>query len=458
MHPHATILSVTVLALQNVLLFPCFNHRSIFAACSFLGFGAKFRSGICGILGESADTDHGASGRNPDMQPFARPQDRRVPLYWWLTGAGAVLFTIWALDLVPHIHTVPGGEVTGTNETTGPSVPPAALPGDWSDVSDSALASDEVRGDLRWSGLSEPAADESMSEGGGQSQSKEIVNARRRVVRDQMLRPAAYEAAADTPASEITGASEDSSSPDAYADASDEQGAILPADFGDSLQTIRGLIRSNQTLEAHAELSRLYWTYPTQRQTLKPFLEETAEKIFASAEHQFGEPHLVQYGETLEQIGREYEVPWQYLARLNGITPSKLQAGQQLKVVRGPFGAVVDLSAFTLTVHAHGWYVRDYRIGIGRDGKTPIGRFQIREKLENPVWYDPDGGVMEADDPENPLGEYWLGLGNHIGIHGTIDPASIGRAASRGCIHLADDDIRDVFELLCTGADVTVRK
>lgn len=394
------------------------------------------------------------------MQPFARPQDRRIPLYWWLTGSGAVVFTIWALDLMPHIHTVPGGEVAGVHEGAEPSVPPAALPGDWSDVNDTAPDSDESRADFRWSQLSEPAVEESDSQNEGEriSRNVESSDARRRNVRDQMVRPAGYEATTDVSHPSETAAAEDISPPNTARDAGDEQNAILPADFGDSLQAVRELLSSNQTLEAHAELSRLYWTYPAQRQVLRPFLEETAEKIFASPEHQFGEPHLVQYGETLEGIGREYEVPWQYLARLNHITPSRLQAGQQLKVVRGPFGAVVDLSAFTLTVHAHGWYVRDYRIGIGRDGKTPVGRFEVKEKLENPVWYDPDGGVVDADDPENPLGEYWLGLGNHIGIHGTIDPDSIGRAASRGCIHLADDDIRDVFELLGTGAEVTIRK
>ena len=65
---------------------------------------------------------------------------------------------------------------------------------------------------------------------------------------------------------------------------------------------------------------------------------------------------------------------------------------------------------------------------------------------------------MEPDDPENPLGEYWLGLGDHIGIHGTNDPSTIGRAASRGCIHLGDSEIEEVFSLLSTGSKVLIRK
>jgi L,D-transpeptidase ErfK/SrfK len=65
---------------------------------------------------------------------------------------------------------------------------------------------------------------------------------------------------------------------------------------------------------------------------------------------------------------------------------------------------------------------------------------------------------VEPDDPENPLGEYWIGLGNHIGIHGTNDSGTIGKAASRGCIHLGDDDIVEVFSLLSPGSKVLIRK
>jgi lipoprotein-anchoring transpeptidase ErfK/SrfK len=414
-----------------------------------------------------------ASERNPDMQPFARPQEHRIPLYWWITGAGAILFTLWALDLFPHVHKAPTGEVAGANTNAASETISTddTLPGDWTDVTDTERPAVSVDGEARWSGLSEPPQDtadpDSTTESASVDTSTDVavrLNARRRPVRDQAVRPAGYEASPrrspqQNQSLEASDGLQNSQAEDsAETDQATGRSQILPSDFGDTLQSVRDMMRNDQTLDAHAELSRLYWKYPAQRQTLRPLIKDTATKIFTSADYQFGEPHIVEYGETLERIGRQYEVPWQYLAKLNSITPAKLQAGQQLKVVRGPFGAVVDLSTFTLTIHAHGWYVQDYRIGVGRDGKTPVGRFEVHEKLENPVWYDPDGGVVEADDPENPLGEYWLGLGNHIGIHGTIDPATIGRAASRGCIHLGDKDIREVFELLGTGSEVTIRK
>ena len=70
---------------------------------------------------------------------------------------------------------------------------------------------------------------------------------------------------------------------------------------------------------------------------------------------------------------------------------------------------------------------------------------------------------MEADDPQNPLGEFWIGLegmdGHALGqqsygIHGTIDPDSIGKQRSMGCVRMANEDIEVVWELL--GQQVSV--
>jgi lipoprotein-anchoring transpeptidase ErfK/SrfK len=48
-------------------------------------------------------------------------------------------------------------------------------------------------------------------------------------------------------------------------------------------------------------------------------------------------------------------------------------------------------------------------------------------------------------------------LGNSYGIHGTIEPGSIGKAASRGCIRLADADVIDVYDFLVKGSEVVIR-
>jgi lipoprotein-anchoring transpeptidase ErfK/SrfK len=62
-----------------------------------------------------------------------------------------------------------------------------------------------------------------------------------------------------------------------------------------------------------------------------------------------------------------------------------------------------------------------------------------------------------ADDPRNPLGERWIGLegvsGSAVGmmaygIHGTIEPESIGKSVSMGCVRLHNADVEQLYDLL----------
>jgi L,D-transpeptidase ErfK/SrfK len=110
-----------------------------------------------------------------------------------------------------------------------------------------------------------------------------------------------------------------------------------------------------------------------------------------------------------------------------------------------------------LTVHAYGYFVRAYPIGIGKDSTTPLGKLAVLSKAEKPQYTDPHGRVIDGDDPQNPLGPRWLDLGNSYGIHGTIDPTSIGKAESRGCIRLRNNDVLEVFDMLGVGSEVTIR-
>ncbi|MEZ6066892.1 MAG: L,D-transpeptidase [Planctomycetaceae bacterium] len=134
-----------------------------------------------------------------------------------------------------------------------------------------------------------------------------------------------------------------------------------------------------------------------------------------------------------------------------------MQAGKPLKVIQGPFDAIVDLRDFRLTVHAHGYFVASFPVGIGQDNSTPVGEFTVEDKLEDPTYYGPNG-VIAHDDPTNPLGEYWLSIGNSYGIHGTINEDSIGRAESQGCIRLRNQDVADLYDLLIVGSKVVIRR
>lgn len=72
---------------------------------------------------------------------------------------------------------------------------------------------------------------------------------------------------------------------------------------------------------------------------------------------------------------------------------------------------------------------------------------KIINKHVNPAWGGMGGKYppKAADDPNNPLGERWMGLSipgkSGYGIHGTILPGQIGTFSSNGCIRMFNYDI-----------------
>ena len=61
--------------------------------------------------------------------------------------------------------------------------------------------------------------------------------------------------------------------------------------------------------------------------------------------------------------------------------------------------------------------------------------------------------------PNNPVGVLWIGLNKpHVGVHGTNNPETIGRAASHGCIRTANWDAARVKELVSVGNPVSIFK
>jgi hypothetical protein len=60
-----------------------------------------------------------------------------------------------------------------------------------------------------------------------------------------------------------------------------------------------------------------------------------------------------------------------------------------------------------------------------------------------------------AGGPANPLGARALYLGN-TAIHGTNQPATIGKRVSGGCIRMLNEDIIDLYLRVAIGAKVVV--
>ncbi len=189
---------------------------------------------------------------------------------------------------------------------------------------------------------------------------------------------------------------------------------------------------------------------------LMELLYQLAGTVIYSREYMILDAYEVQPGDTLERVASQYRVPPQVLAKINVVAdPNQLRPGDKLKVLPGPFHAVVDLRTHYLTLFLEKRFAGRFPIGVGSDQAAPEGDYVVKDKTPNPTYYGPDR-VVDPSDPSNPLGKYWIGLGNQFGIHGTNDPQSIGRADARGCIRLNPRDIEDVYDMMTVESHVRI--
>jgi lipoprotein-anchoring transpeptidase ErfK/SrfK len=130
----------------------------------------------------------------------------------------------------------------------------------------------------------------------------------------------------------------------------------------------------------------------------------------------------------------------------------------QVTLTRNEDRVIVDLSAHMVRALRGGREVLSTEAAIGRlDAPVPGGVYFLSQ-------------VLELDDPDGPYGPYVYGLsgfvndldllddgGRLVGIHGTDDPASLGRDVPRGSIRVANDAIRRLVLLVGLGTPVEIR-
>jgi len=231
--------------------------------------------------------------------------------------------------------------------------------------------------------------------------------------------------------------------------------------------------QAGDLLKARDALNRvLHAAIPAERQAqIREILNQVAEKTIFSLDllpgETLAEDYVVQQGDTTQRIGRQYKVTEELISQVNGgMNKNVIRAGRRLKVVNGPFHATVIKSTFEMHLYLQNVYVRTYKVALGADNSTPTGKWVVSDRLTNPTWTNPRTGQrIAANDPQNPLGEYWIALEgidgralgqSGYGIHGTIDDSSIGTQASMGCVRLSSKDIEVVYAVLVPGSTVTI--
>jgi hypothetical protein len=121
---------------------------------------------------------------------------------------------------------------------------------------------------------------------------------------------------------------------------------------------------------------------------------------------------------------------------------------------RSQYSLHADLSARTLELWRGSRVVRRMTIGVGgADTPTPVGRFSVTDKLIPARGLSFYGCCLLAlSGHQSHLRPGWAG-GDRIAIHG----GSTGGAASAGCLHANDADLKGLMEVIPIGTPVYIK-
>lgn len=167
--------------------------------------------------------------------------------------------------------------------------------------------------------------------------------------------------------------------------------------------------------------------------------------------------YAVEPGDTLSGIANKFNTTIEVIKECNHLTSNFIKPNDRLKVPTVTLSVKISKSLNTLTLYADGKFFALYDVGTGKYNKTPVGEFVIINKIAEPVWYKPEGGIIPYGDPDNLLGTHWMGINfPGYGIHGTWDEDSIGTQSSAGCVRLLNKDIEQLFKMLPISTEVEI--
>lgn len=150
------------------------------------------------------------------------------------------------------------------------------------------------------------------------------------------------------------------------------------------------------------------------------------------------------------------------VARVNVLKPA---VSTQTVAEQYPTYLTLDRGGYQLKLWRNLELEKTYTVAVGKIGmETPSGLYTIQNKQVDPAWHVPDsdwagdlaGQVIPGGIPENPLKARWMGIYDGAGIHGTSETASLGSAASHGCVRMDVPDVIDLYDRVDVGTPIYI--
>ena len=165
----------------------------------------------------------------------------------------------------------------------------------------------------------------------------------------------------------------------------------------------------------------------------------------------------IEPGDTLSKIAKKFGTTVDLLKASNSLESDVIRAHTKLKVSHLKYKMLIDKSQNLLTLFSDdGAIFKVYPVSTGENNSSPVGTFGIVNRIKDPVWYT-QGAIVPAESPDNILGSRWLGISEPgYGIHGTVDPDSVGQQATQGCVRMYNKDVEELFAIVPVGTEVTI--
>lgn len=187
--------------------------------------------------------------------------------------------------------------------------------------------------------------------------------------------------------------------------------------------------------------------------------------VFLDAETPDNKFYAVEKGDTLTGIGAKLNTTLGMLMRANNLTADTvLQLGQRLRYTPKEFHIVIERSTCRLFLLDKDGPFKCYPVGLGMKGhETILGSYKIGDKQKNPTWWKKGEGSVPPGDPGNELGTRWMplvpqeeGLPSDLGIHGALDPGTVGEYSSHGCARMVTADVEELYDLVVRSTPVDI--
>lgn len=199
---------------------------------------------------------------------------------------------------------------------------------------------------------------------------------------------------------------------------------------------------------------------PQETQEVDKLLSQLAGSVIYSREHRLESRYRVQAGENLRGIATKFKVPWQLLAKINGVNdPDGLQAGQELKVVPGPFSATIDLSERRLTLMLDRRYAGQFPIEVDPSTSVEEGHWTVNQKLLTPISVGMGGSPTTPTESRSiMLNSVNAGSSQIVMIRGGSPSGPTSTEPAGRVIRMKSPDVDDVYDILSLGSRITIRR